>query len=118
MGDIAADKVIDTFKNTGWKDYLVQAENSPDDLCYSPSLEIENKDNKHGITISAIGQPNNISYFIFYKRPKEVSRFFGLYKNTDQNYSTEISDQTEKDALDCLNALLKNDLQFLENKVK
>ena len=118
MGDISADKVIDTFKNTDWNDYLTQVENSPNDPFYSPSLEIENKDNKNGLCVSAIGSPGDFCYFIFYKRPKLISGFLGLSKKVDENYSTDISDQNEQDVLDCLNALLKNDLQFLENKIK
>ncbi len=36
----------------------------------------------------------------------------------DNDYLTDIQGQTENDVIECLNALIKNDLQFLENKIK
>jgi hypothetical protein len=118
MGNVPNDKVIDTFKNTDWKECLVQAENFAGDPYYSPSLEIENTDNKNSLEISAVGEPDDFCFYVFYKRPKEVSGLFGLSKKMDENYVTDITDQNEQDVLACLNALLKNDLLFLENKIK
>jgi len=102
LGDIPEDKVIETFKTTDWKDYLLKYQAAASDPFYSPSLEIENKDNKNGLTFSAVGEPDGFCFYIFYKRPKKVKIFFGLSEKTDDNYLTDITDQSEQDALDCL----------------
>lgn len=36
----------------------------------------------------------------------------------DNNYLTDVQGQTEIDARNCLEALIRNDLQFLEDKIK
>ena len=118
LGDIPVNKIIETFQKTDWKNYLEMCEADPDHVEYSPSLEIENKDNKNGITLSAVGDPNNFEFYIFYQRPKEVKRFFGLSKSIDEKYMTDITGQNEQDALSCLNALIAGNLDFLEEKIK
>lgn len=116
IGNIEKGKIIETFEKIPWKDLLSKMESSKrEEIYYSPSLEIENKDNKNGIVISAV---NGREWYIFFKRPKLVKKLFGLIEKMDENYTTEIQGQTEKDALDCLNALINNDLEFLERKIK
>lgn len=118
LGTISNDSVLDKFEKTPWADILRQMSHArEDEIHYSPSLEIENKDNKHGLAISAVGDPDNFEFYIFYKRPKNVKSFFGLRKKTDENYTTDKTGQTKQDVLDCLNALLKNDTEFLANKI-
>jgi len=89
-----------------------------EDIYFSPSFEIENKENKNGLSISAVGEPDNFKFYIFYKRPKMIKSFFGLLKKMKEDFLTDVTGQTKKDALDCLNALLKNDVALLENKIK
>lgn len=118
LGDIPAGKVIETFKKTDWKKYLELMDADPDHIEYSPSLEIENKDNLHGITISTLGSADEFEFYLFYKRPKRVKKLFGFYSTMDEEYMTDITGQSEQDALDCLNALLRDDLAFLDDKIK
>lgn len=88
-----------------------------DEIFYSPSLEIENTDSKHGLAISAVGEPDNYEFYIFYKRPKSVKTLFGFQEKIDEGYTTDITGQTKQDVLDCLNALLCNDTDDLANKI-
>ena len=88
------------------------------EACFSPSLEIENLENKNSLSISAVGEPGNFEFYIFYKRPKEVKQLFGLVKNTITDFDSMITGQTKTDVLLCLNSLLKNDLNYLEEKFK
>ena len=119
LGDISAEKIIESFEKINWADYLLRMENvNQSEIYYSPSFEIENKENKNGLSISAVGSPENFEYYIFYKRPKMRKRFFGLMNTMDENYLSDITGQTKKDALDCLNAMKNNNLDFLDNKVK
>ena len=116
IGDIERDKIMELFEKIPWSEYLKKMQTTKDDkICYSPSLEIENKDNRNGLTASAI---DGREWYIFYKRPKLVKRFFGLIEKMDNDYLTEVHKQTENDVRSCLEALIRNDLQFLENKIK
>ncbi|KAB1154291.1 hypothetical protein F7018_14840 [Tenacibaculum aiptasiae] len=85
------------------------------DIHYSPSLEIENRDNKNGLTVSAV---DGKEWYIFFKRPKIVKKFFGLREKMDNHYLTDVTGQTIDDVRTCLGALIKNDLNFLEQKIK
>ncbi|WP_223648630.1 hypothetical protein [Hymenobacter psoromatis] len=116
LGKIDQHKVMETFENIPWKEYLAKMKTTAlNEIHYSPSLEVENMDNKNGLSLSII---SNIEWYIFYKRPKLVKTFFGLSEKVKSNYLTEIHAQTEKDVKDCLAALIKNNLQFLEDKIR
>lgn len=118
LGNISKDRIIDKFKETPWQEYLERMSNAnEDEIHYSPSLEIENIINKHGLSVSAVGVPDNYEYCIFYKRPKTAKSFFGLRENLIENYTSDKTGQTEQDVLDCLNALINYDTEFLENKI-
>ncbi len=116
IGDFEKDKVIEIFNRIPWSEYLEKMKTvDKREIHYSPSLEIENKDNKNGLSVSAV---DGVEWYIFYKRPKLIKRFFGLIEKLDENYLTDVQGQTEKDVIECLNALIRNDLQFLEDKIK
>lgn len=116
LGEIEKNNIPDTFEKIPWANYLKRMESAnPKDIHYSPSLEVENKINKNGIVVSAIDENE---WYIFYKRPKHVKKLFGLYETMDNNYTTEIHGQSEKDVRECLIALMNNDLRFLEEKIK
>ncbi len=118
LGDIKTENIIAKFESINWKDHLQQIKIMPEnEIYYSPSLEIENRETKHGMVISAIGDPDNYEYQIFYKRPKKVKAFFGLKEKIDDNYMTDRAGQTEIDVLNCLDALIKNNTDYLANKI-
>lgn len=120
LGRIGENEIIDKFKSIPWRDYLDRmGKTRESEIYYSPSLEIENTENRNGITISAVDDgKGGIEYYIFYKRPKEETKFFGLTKKMNDNYLTEITEQTEEDALQCLTALINNKLGYLELKIR
>ena len=118
LGNISKDSILDKFEKTPWADILRQMSYAKeDDIYFSPSLEIENKDNRHGLSISAVGDPDNFEFYIFYKRPKNKKSFFGLKEKINENYTTDKTGQNKQDVLDCLNALLRDDTEFLVNKI-
>jgi hypothetical protein len=118
LGTISKDSILDKFEKTPWADILRQMSYvKEEEIYYSPSLEIENKDNNHGLAISAVGSPDNFEFYLFYKRPKKVKTLFGLREKTNKNFTTEKTGQTKQDVIDCLDALLKNDTEFLANKI-
>jgi hypothetical protein len=108
-GAISKDDIIETFEHFPWNQYLNQILNAnQDEIHYSPSLEFENNTNKNAVIASVVGEPDDFEFYIFYKRPK----------GNDDNYMNDLTGQTKKDVIDCLNALIKNDLDFLEKKFK
>jgi len=116
IGYISKNEIMEKFEDIPWKEYLEKMKIAKQsEIHYSPSLEIENKDNRNGLSVSAL---DGIEWYIFYKRPKLVKKFFGLIEKMDNNYLTEIHGQTENDVRNCLEALIKNDLKFLEEKIK
>jgi hypothetical protein len=118
LGDIPQDQIIIKFETIQWADYLQKMGNVKEtEIYYSPSLEIENKESKHGLSISAVGEPNNYEFYIAYKRPKMIKTFFGLKEKLNGNYITNIEGQTKNDVIDALSALIKNDTEYLSNKI-
>jgi hypothetical protein len=118
LGDIPKERIIEKFENIPWADFLRKmAATKQEDLFYSPSLEIENKETGHALSVSAVGEPNQYEFFIFYKRPKKVKIFFGLKEKIDENYVSDKTGQTKQDALDCLNALIQDNTEYLANKI-
>ncbi len=116
IGPIEKEKILDLFDKIPWSDYLAKMATAKEsEIHYSPSLEIENKDNRNGLVASAI---DGREWYIFYKRPKRVKVLFGLFERMNNNYLTEVHGQTEADVKICFEALIINDLQFLEDKIK
>ena len=108
LGAIQKEKIIDKFNDIAWTDLLRKMGTAKqEEIFYSPSLEIENIDTKHGLAISAVGDPNGYEFYIFYKRPKTVKTFFGLKEKINEGYTSDKTGMTRQDALDCLNALLQ-----------
>ena len=116
IGSIDKGKIIETFEKIPWDELLQKMKSANEkDIYYSPSLEIENTGNKNGVTVSAI---DGTEWYIFFKRPKLRKKFFGLMKEMDNDYMTDVTGQTETDVRDCLTALIENNLQFLEDKIR
>lgn len=118
LGDIITESIVPAFEKIPWAQLLAKMETASDDeIYYSPSLEIENKLTMHGLSVSAIGDADNYSFGIFYKRPKKIKTLFGLKEKLDQGYLTDIMDQSKEDVIACLNALQRGDLYYLEKKI-
>lgn len=116
IGGIEKDKIMQHFESIPWTQFLERMKNANENVIYySPSLEIENKTNKNGLSVSAIDETE---WYIFFKRPKLVKKFFGLSEKMNDNYLTDITGQNIDDVRKCLTALINNDLKYLEDKIK
>ena len=116
LGEIAKDQIMENFEKIPWNDLLKKMEAANEnEIHYSPSLEIEYKTNKNGLSVSAV---DGTEWYIFFKRPKMVKKWFGLVEKMDENYLTDITGQSIEDVRNCLNALINNDLAFLEKHVR
>ena len=118
LGEFDGEKIIETFESIDWPDYLKRMMSAKEgEIHYSPSLEVEKTEIRHGLSISAVGEPENYEFYIFYCRPKKVKSFFGLREKVTDKYLTDVTGQTRQDVIDCLNALIENNTQFLEDKM-
>jgi hypothetical protein len=119
MGEIETNKIMEVFDNFPWERLLCQMKGKPEEeIHYSPSLEIENVETRHGVSVSAVGEETAYEFYIFYKRPKIVKSFFGLKEKLDENYLTDVLGQRKEDARRAIQALLTDDTEYLEEKIK
>ena len=115
LGEIPRDKIFEKFDSFPWLDLIKKMSTAKqNEIHYSPSFEVDNLDNKNGLSVSAI---DGKEWYIFYKRPKKV-KVLGLFEKLNQNYLTDIKGQTEEEVRNCISALLDNNLDYLDNKIK
>lgn len=118
LGDISQEQIINEFDKINWSNYLEKMNNAKEsEIYYSPSFEVHNKETKHGLAISAVGDPNNYEFYISYRRPKKIKSLFGLKEKLDEKYTTNTTGQTKENVIDCLKALIKNDTLYLANEI-
>lgn len=117
MDGIGKEQVMETFESIAWNDFLEQMNTANDnDIYYSPSLEIEHKELKSGLCVSAI---DGTEWYIFFKRPKVVkkTKWFKKVEVLDQNYTSDVQRQSLADVKECLEALSNGNWGFLEEKI-
>lgn len=108
LGDLEEEKVIEVFESIPWKDYLVESDPSDDsDVHYAPSLEVENKKMNIGLELSAIDENE---WHLFLRKPINSN----APESIENELMNELTGQSETDAIACLNAFLKVDLDYLE----
>ncbi len=119
MGEIEKESIMEVFEKFPWKTLLAKMQKkTEEEIHYSPSLEIENMDTKQGITVSAVGEETEFEFYLFYKRPKRVKSFFGLKEKFDENFMSDVTGQTQEDARKAIQALLADNTDYLEEKIK
>lgn len=117
MGEIEKEKIPDILERFPWTDLLTKMNLAdPEKIYFSPSLEFENKHTQHSISISIVEGEKGNEFYIFYKRPKVVTKLFGLIKSRDENYLSDRTGQTSKDVRDAVNALIADDMETLEKR--
>lgn len=116
LGDFSESGAINRFESIDWDASLAKMLNvDQSKIFYSPSLEISSYDGVQSIAISVVGEPDRNEFFLFYKRPRE-QKVLGLWKRVNSRYVSDKTGQSRQDAIDCLKALIRNDVQFLEDK--
>ncbi|MDR0892991.1 MAG: hypothetical protein LBN24_10305 [Mediterranea sp.] len=118
LGKVESSKVMELFEKTPWQEYLKQMENTDaNKIHYSPTLQFEDVVTNHAISLSADGGNQGIEWTILYIRPKIVKYLFGLLGESSLTDITEIVGRSEADVRKCIEALLKEDYQFLNSFV-
>ena len=115
VGEIPKEKVLDILDQFPWTEMTNKMKGlKPEEICWSPSIEFENKDNRNGVSISVVDDGNE--FYIFFKRPKRVKKLFGLIEKLDENFSSDRTGQTISDAREAVIALLNDDELTLERR--
>ena len=117
MGEIEKEKIMDIVERFLWADLLDKMNGANErDIHFSPSVEFENKMTRHGLAISIVDEEKGNEFYLFYKRPKMVTKLFGLIKNMDDNYTSDRTGQTIMDVRDAVSALIADDMMTLEKR--
>lgn len=117
MGEIEREKILDIVDRFPWTDLLDKMNGANErDIHFSPSVEFENKQTRHGLAISIVLSEKGNEFYIFYKRPKMVRKLFGLVKRMDDNYTSDRTGQTDADVRDAIGALITDDMITLEKR--
>ena len=113
IGEIEREKALDVFDKFPWNEMIDKMKGvKPTEINWAPSIEFENKENQHGINISIVD--DGTEFYIFFKRPKLVDRFFGLSRKVNENFTSDRTGQTIADAREAVKALIEDDIATLE----
>jgi hypothetical protein len=116
MGEVEKAKILDIVDRFPWTELLDKMNGvKKSDIHFSPSVEFENKANRHGLSISIVEEKGN-EFYIFFKRPKMTTKLFGLIKIMDDNFTSDRTGQTSNDVKEALTALINDDLTTLEKR--
>ena len=119
LGDVESQEIIRRFEQIPWDEIISRMGTAKEsEIHYSPSLEFEDKATKHGVSVSGVGTSSLEEFYVFYKRPKRVKKFFGLIESDNPEYLTDVTGQTKEDVMDVLNALINGEYDFLDRKIK
>ena len=117
MGEINKEKIHDTVEGFPWTDFLDRMKGvNESEVYFSPSIELENKVNRHGLSISIVENEKGNEFYIFFKRPKMVTKLFGLVKKMDEDFISDRTGQTSNDVQDAVTALINDDFVVLEKR--
>jgi hypothetical protein len=116
MGEVEKAKILDIVDRFPWTELLDKMNGVKESaIHFSPSVEFENKANRHGLSISIVEEKGN-EFYIFFKRPKMTTKLFGLIKIMDDNFTSDRTGQTSNDVKEALTALINDDLTTLEKR--
>lgn len=117
LGLLSKEDILSYFHAIDWMAYLAQMSGAKEEIYFSPSLGIEDSDHKSSLSISAVGEPSEHEFYIFYQRPKFIKIASGEEVMVSPEHLSDCTGQTAQDALDCLHAFLQNDTAYLEAKI-
>ncbi|OIQ17261.1 MAG: hypothetical protein BM557_08590 [Flavobacterium sp. MedPE-SWcel] len=108
------------FNNYDWNGFLVKANEAiKKDIGYEPPVEFENKSDKNSISFFPAGEPDDYNFLVFYTRPKNIKKWFGLSSKFEEQYTTQVTTFMEiEEALECLKAFETKNYKFLDKRIK
>ena len=117
VGKVKRSRLVELFEAHPWEVELAKTLGvSEEEVHYAPSIEFENVVTNRGMVVSAVGEPDDHRFHVFYKRPKERRLLFGLIKQIDREYTTELQDRSREETKVLLQALVERNWILLEEK--
>lgn len=115
LGEIPGEKALDILDQFPWGEMTKKMKGlKAEEIHWAPSIEFENKESRYGVTISIVDEGNE--FYIFFRRPKRVRKFFSLTEKLDENFTSDRTGQTISDAREAVIALLNGDELTLERR--
>lgn len=112
LGTMSKEEVLQKFEQIPWLNLLQEMkQKKEDEIYYSPSFDIENTETGHGICVSILEEN---CWYVFYRRPKHFTSFFGLIKRFKKDYTSDILDQSRSTTEKAIHALLNDEYDYLE----
>jgi len=118
-GNVTANEFKNVLQNFPWIEMLRELENAEESkVCYSPSLELVDLKSNHSLSISIVGPESQIEFYIFYKRPKTITKrkWFKIVEVFEPEYITDRTGQSKKDMEEAFYALLEGNFELLESR--
>ena len=115
LNAVKKEEIMNHFEQVPWK-ALVDLVNAADlgKIYHQPAFEVENTTNRNSLWVSTV---NLTDWYIIYTRPKRVKIWFGLTDKMKEDHMTDVEGKSIEEVKSCLNALLNNDLSFLESYI-
>ncbi|MBC7774637.1 MAG: hypothetical protein H7246_04300 [Phycisphaerae bacterium] len=114
---LSAEQVKERAIKYPWKSELQKLKTmKPDEINYSPSLDFKNVDNNYSFCLTAEGEPEDISFSVWYSRPIMKKIFFGLFGEKEK---FEVIDKefTKEDSFKLLDKFLNQDCDWIEKEM-
>jgi len=106
---------LDFFENYDWSGELRRMNKLPESkIHYSPSIKYEDFAQNKWLELSAVGEEDDFVFYLFFKRKKEVTTFFGLRKKMNENYVSDRTDVSYENTLLLLNKFFDKEWEDLE----
>ncbi|WP_426491566.1 hypothetical protein [Hymenobacter sp. 102] len=116
LGAAEPEQILEFFRQVPWEAELPKLTvTPPDEVHWSASVEVKNTVTQEAVCISAVGEPADYAFHVFYIRPKRIRRFWGLYTEQQPAYMSELLEQPVDRAVHILHTLLRNDSAQLES---
>lgn len=114
-GAIEREDIALTFKHYPWVSELAKlAKNPSDEIHYSPSIDFIDISNNRAITFSAVADNSGYVFYVFYQRPEQIKKWFGLVDRLEPKHVTDLLDQSFDSSQDLLNMFLNQEFNALQ----
>jgi len=113
-------QVIQFAQNYPWKEQLELCNELPEEeVCYSPSLDFKNTESMSSFGLTADShEGEEISFSLWYKRPKEIKIFFGLFGKIERMIINDVSSFSLDEAITYLEYFVNGNMKKIEELYK
>lgn len=98
LGPVPGDDLLKTFEQFPWDEHIARMKALPQDkICFSLSLGFQLPSAARKIEISYVESRDRAHiFYLFYIRPKEVRKLFGLITRKDAEFTSDILRRPER----------------------